>query len=81
MNKPITEMYEDLPKSVQILIQIFAGAIISGLYRVLRFLETKNMTTLIVGIISLVTGGLFGVIWVIDLVTEIMKNRITVLAA
>ena len=81
MNKPITEMYEDLPKIVKILLQIFAGAIISGLYRVLRFLETKNMTTLIVGIISLVTGGLFGVIWVIDLVTEILNNRITVLAA
>ena len=81
MNKPITEMYEDLPQIVKILIQIFAGAIVSGLYRVLRFLETKNMTTLIVGIISLVTCGLFGILWVVDLITEILKNRITVLAA
>ena len=81
MNKPVTEMYEDLPKIVKILVQIFLGAIVSGIYRVLRFLETKNMTTLIVGIISLVTGGLFGILWVVDLITEILKNRVTVLAA
>ena len=35
---------------------------------------------LIVGVISLFTGGVFGILWVIDLVTEITKNRITVLA-
>ena len=80
MNKPITAMYEDLPQIAKILIQIFLGAVVSGLYRVLRYLETKNTTTLVVGIISLFTGGVFGILWVIDLVTEIVKNRITVLA-
>ena len=81
MNKPITEMYEELPQIAKILIQIFLGSIIGGLYRVLRYLETKNTTTLVVGVISLFTGGVFGILWVIDLVTEITKNRITVLAA
>ena len=81
MNKPITEMYESLPKIVKVLLQIFLGAIVGGVYRVIRFLETKNIVTLVVGIVSLVTGGLFGILWVIDLVTEIFKNRITVLAA
>ena len=80
MNKPITAMYEDLPQIAKILIQIFLGAVVSGLYRVLRYLETKNNTTLVVGIISLFTGGVFGILWVIDLVTEIIKNKITVLA-
>ena len=81
MNKPITAMYEDLPKIVKILIQIFLGAIVSGVYRVIRFLETKNIVTLVIGIVSLCTGGLFGILWVIDLVTEILSNKITVLAA
>ena len=80
MQKPITEMYEELPQIAKILIQLFLGAVVSGLYRVLRYLETKNTTTLIVGIISLVTSGVFGILWVIDLVTEITKNRVTVLA-
>jgi Na+-transporting methylmalonyl-CoA/oxaloacetate decarboxylase beta subunit len=76
----ITETYENLPKIIKVLLQIFLGAIVSGVYRVIRFLETKNIVTLVVGIVSLVTGGLFGILWVVDLVTEIFKNRITVLA-
>ena len=80
MQKPITEMYEELPQIAKILIQLFLGAVVGGLYRVLRYLETKNTTTLVVGIISLFTSGVFGILWVIDLVTEITKNRITVLA-
>ena len=80
MQKPITEMYEELPQIAKILLQLFLGAVVGGLYRVLRYLETKNTTTLVVGIISLFTSGVFGILWVIDLVTEITKNRITVLA-
>lgn len=77
----ITETYENLPKIIKILIQIFLGAIVSGIYRIIRFLETKNIVTLVIGIVSLCTGGLFGILWVIDLVTEIFSNKITVLAA
>ena len=80
MNKPITEMYEDLPKIVKILLQIFLGGVIGGIYRIIRFLETKNIVTLVVGILVLVTGVGNFIAWVIDLVTEITKNRITVLA-
>ena len=80
MQKPITEMYEELPQIAKILLQLFLGAVVGGLYRVMRYLETKNTTTLVVGIISLFTSGVFGILWVIDLVTEITKNRITVLA-
>ena len=81
MNKPITEMFEDLPKIVKILLQIFLGYIISGVYRILRFLETKNVVTLVVGILALVTGVGNFVAQIIDLITLITKNRITVLAA
>ena len=75
----ITETYENLPKIVKILIQIFVGYLISGLYRIIRFLETKNIVTLVAGILCFV--GLGFIFWIIDLVTEIFKNRITVLAA
>ena len=75
----ITETYENLPKIVKILIQIFLGSLISGLYRILRFVETKNIVTLVVGILCFV--GLGFIFWVIDLVTEIFKNKICVLAA
>lgn len=81
MNKPITEMYEELPKIVKILLQIFLGGVIGGIYRILRFLETKQVVTLVVGILCLVTGVGNTIAWIIDLITEITQNRITVLAA
>ena len=79
MNKPITQMYEELPQIAKILLQIFFGGFIGGVYRILRFLETKNMVTLVVGILCLVTGVGNFVAWVVDLVTVVTKNRITVL--
>ena len=75
-----TAAYEDLPKIAKIIIQIFLGAFVGGVYRIIRFLETKNVTTLVVGILALIPPIDF-VFWIIDLVTEIFKNRITVLAA
>ena len=80
MNQSITQMYEDLPKIVKILLQIFLGGVIGGVYRILRFVETKNIVTLVVGILCLVTGVGNFIAWVIDLITEITSNRITVLA-
>ena len=80
MNKPITEMYEELPQIVKILLHICLGYIISGVYRVLRYLETKNTVTLVVGILCLFTGVGNAIAWVVDTITEITKNRVTVLA-
>ena len=72
-------MYENLPKIIKIIIQIFLGAIVGGVYRIIRFLETKNIVTLVVGIICLVPGVSF-IPWIVDIVTEVLYNRITVLA-
>ena len=79
-NNSITASYEALPKIVKILLQIFLGSLIGGIYRILRFLETKNVVTLVVGILALVTGIGNFIFWVIDLITEITSDKITVLA-
>jgi hypothetical protein len=73
-------MYEELPQIAKILLQIFFGGFIGGVYRILRYLETKNIVTLVVGILCLVTGVGNFVAWLVDLVTVATKNRITVLA-
>lgn len=74
----ITAQYEQLPKIAKILIQLFFGAVIGGIYRILRYLETRNIVTLISGILNFAGVGL--IFWVVDLVTEATSNRITVLA-
>ena len=80
MEKSICTMFEELPKIIKILLVIFLGGLIGGLYRILKYVESKNIVTLIVGVVWLVTGGVFGIGWIVDLVTEITKDRITVLA-
>ena len=78
-NKTLTATYEDLPKIAKILLQIFLGALVGGIYRIIRYTETKNTTTLVVGILALIPPISF-VAWIVDLVTEITSNKISVLA-
>lgn len=76
----ITETYESLPKVAKIILQLFFGAVIGGIYRILRYVETRNIVTLVVGIVGLVTFVGNIVIWIVDLVTEAVSNRITFFA-
>lgn len=78
-NTPWTGAYEALPKIAKILIQILVGSLVGGVYRIVRYVETKNTTTLVVGILALIPPISF-VFWILDLVTEITSDRITVLA-
>lgn len=79
-SQKLTEMYEALPKLAKILIQIFLGGIVGGIYRIVRFLETGNAVTLVVGLLCTFTGVGNAIAWVVDLITEITQDRITVLA-
>ena len=76
----ITGAYEALPKIAKILLQIFFGYLIGGVYRIIRFFESGNVLTLVAGILALVTGVGNVIAWIADLVTEILFDKITVLA-
>ncbi len=76
----MTGSYEALPKIAKLLLQFFFGWLIGGVYRIVRFFETQNIVTLIVGILCLVTGIGNFLAWIIDFVTELLSNKITVLA-
>ncbi len=78
-NETITAKIEGLNKWVKVIIFLFLGAIFSPLYRVFRYTETKNVVTLVVAIVSFVTG-LSLILEIIDIVTEITSNKVTVLA-
>ena len=75
-----TSVYDNLPKILRVILAIFFGALIGGIYRIVRFFETKNIVTLVVGILCLVTGIGNFIIWLVDLITTIFGGGITVLA-
>lgn len=78
--KTVTKSYESLPKLVKVILQIFFGLLIGGIYRIVRFCEKGNVVTLIVGLLTLFTGIGNVIVWAVDLLTEIFSNKITFLA-
>ena len=76
----MTKTYESLPKIVKILLQLFLGAVVGGIYRIVRFFETKNIVTLVVGLLVLFTGVGNLIAWVVDLLTELAYDKITFFA-
>ena len=73
----MTKTYDSLPMLARVILQLFLGWPISCFYRVFKYTETKNTTTLIVGLLCIFVGPLF---WVIVLVTTLLNDKITVLA-
>ena len=67
---------DSLPWIATLLLVIFVDCIYGGIYRI-----TKGDTLgIVAGIIWIVTGGVFGIGWLIDLITVIVNKKITVLA-
>ena len=58
---------------INLILTIFFDPVIQGINRMLR-------GKVIIGILWLITGGLFGIGWLIDIITMIVKKDITVLA-
>ncbi len=77
-NNSLTATYDALDLWIRVVIQILGGVIVGGIYRIVRFTETKNTMTLIVGL--LVTFTFVGniVAWLVDLVTLVMNGKYTV---
>ena len=72
--------FDKLDFIVRVLLLIFFGWIISPVYRILKWTETKNTTTLVVGILGLCTGLGNFVLEVCDVVTTLLGKGISVLA-
>lgn len=79
-NKTLTSQFEALPKIAKVLIILFFGWIVGGVFRIIRYTETKKIETLIAGLIGCFTGVGNIAIEVVDLITEILNDKITVFA-
>lgn len=72
----MVKAFDNLNWVLKIILQLFLGWPISVIYRIVKGLETNNTTTLIVGIVTI----FIPILWVVDLITIIISNDITVLA-
>ncbi len=65
---------DGLPKVVKIIFALPFLDILWAIYRIIKAVVKKNTTNLIVGIIWILLG--WGILWVVDLICIIMKDRI-----
>jgi tryptophan-rich sensory protein len=64
---------DNLGWPVNLILTIFFGPVFQGINRLLR-------GRLIIGVIWLLTGGLLGIGWIIDIITLLIQKDITFLA-
>ena len=74
----LTKTYDSLSLLLRVIIQVIGGVVVGGIYRIVRFTETKNIVTLVVGLLCTFTGVGNIIAWIIDLVTLILDGKYTV---
>ena len=68
------ETFESLPKWAKIVLLVFVG-LISPIYRIIVYLETKNTNILIAGVLGFIPF-VGTILQVIDIITEVTDNKI-----
>ncbi|MBR7116562.1 MAG: hypothetical protein IKC87_02515 [Clostridia bacterium] len=79
-NNSLTASYDSLPFILKLIIILVGGVIVGGIYRIIKWTETKNTVTLVVGLLATFTGIGNLIIWIIDVVCTVLYGKITVLA-
>lgn len=74
----LTKEYDNLPLLLRVIIQIVAGVVAGGIYRIVRYFETKNIATLVVGLLVTFTGIGNIIAWIIDLYTLIRDKKYSI---
>ena len=76
--KTLTASYDSLSLLIRVVLQVIFGVIVGGIYRIVRYTESKNIITLVVGLICTFTGIGNLIAWIVDLVTLIMNGKYTI---
>lgn len=74
----LTATYDSLPLILRIIIQLIGGVVIGGIYRIVKYFESKNIVTLVVGLVVTFTGIGNLIAWIVDFVTLILNGKYTV---
>ena len=77
-NNSLTKQYSELPLLLRVIVEIVFGFLAGGIFRIVRYTETKNTMTLIAGIIGIFTIIGNVIFWVIDLASLVLSGDYTV---
>ena len=72
--KEFRKTLTELPWIAKLLLVIFYD-----IYGALKRISKGDTKGIVIGIIMLLTGNIFGIMWIIDLITVITKKEVTVL--
>lgn len=76
----MTKSFDKLPWIARLLIVIFFGWIVGGVYRIIKYTETKKLSTLVAGLLGLFTGIGNAVLEVVDIITTVLGGGISFFA-
>ena len=65
----LTSTYDQLPLLLRIILQAIGGVVVGGIYRLVRFYETRRIPTLVVGILCTFTVVGNFIAWIVDLIS------------
>ena len=77
--KDIVKFFDNLPWIVKLIFAFpFIDGIAYGIYRIAKGLDKNDLVMVIAGIIWIAVG--WAILWIIDLITVILKGKVTVFA-
>lgn len=76
------EEFDKLDKTIRIILFIpIWGYIVSGLYRIFKYVDNKSSTSLIIGIVCILFPILGFIFSIIDLISTINNDKVTFLVS
>ncbi len=72
--KNLIKAFDDLPLIVKVILCIPMLDIVWSIYKIARSADKSNLLGIILGILTIIPGAFF--IWIIDLVTLLLNNKV-----
>ncbi|MCM1131537.1 MAG: hypothetical protein K2M08_05140 [Anaeroplasmataceae bacterium] len=72
--KNLIKAFDDLPLIVKVILCIPMLDIVWSIYKIARSADKSNLLGIILGILTIIPGAFF--IWIIDLVTVLLNNKV-----
>ncbi|MDE6407827.1 MAG: hypothetical protein K2K50_04405 [Anaeroplasmataceae bacterium] len=72
--KNLIKAFDDLPLIIKVILCIPMLDIVWSIYKIARSADKSNLLGIILGILTIIPGAFF--IWIIDLVTVLLNNKV-----